>query len=246
MPRSRRQISESGYYHVMVRGNARQTIFESDGGRKYFLDCLEKCLEGTSMSVLAWCLMDNHIHLLISDPDGELSSVMHRVLTRYARFYNALGDRVGHVFQDRFKSIPIETDDYLLEAMRYIHRNPVKDGLCRNPGDYLWSSYGDYLIRSGFTETATILDLLGGQRQFIEYCSQETRYVPRFLKRLNSDDAIAIAKAATALDDLHEIRTYSVEKRNAYLAKLKAEGLSSKEIERLTGIGRGIVQDVPA
>lgn len=243
MPRIRRQISESGYYHVMVRGNARQIIFESDGGRKFFLDCLENSLEGTSASILAWCLMDNHVHLLFSDPDGQLSAIMHRILTKYARFFNSLGDRVGHVFQDRFKSIPIESDSYLLEAVRYIHRNPVKEGLCDMPGDYRWSSYGDYLSGFGFTDTGTILSMLGGRERFVEFNNNEADYMPGFSNRLSQEDALAVARSLVGFDDLHIIGTFSVKVRNGFLAKLREGGFSIREIERMTGIGRGIVQE---
>lgn len=244
MPRVRRQISESGYYHVMVRGNARQIIFESDADRRFFLGLLKKSMEGTSVSVLAWCLMDTHVHLLISDPAQNLSLMMKRLLSQYARYFNALADRVGHVFQDRFLSIPVETDHYLLEAARYIHRNPVRGCLCSNPGDYEWSSYREYLVGRGIAETETVLDMLGGLREFIAYHESDGMYVPRFAKRISTEDMIALAKMITGLDDLHVIGTLTVQRRNGFLALLRSAGLSCRQIEHLTGVARGIVQDV--
>ena len=244
MPRVRRQISESGYYHVMVRGNARQIIFESDVDRRYFLDLLKKSMEGTSVAVFAWCMMGTHVHLLISDPAQNLSLVMKRLLSQYARYFNALADRVGHVFQDRFLSIPVETDHYLLEAVRYIHRNPVRGGLCANPGDYEWSSYREYLVGRGLSEVDVVLDMLGGLREFIAYHECDGVYVPRFAKRISSKDMIALAKTITGLDDLHVIGTLTVQRRNRFLALLRSAGLSCKQIEHLTGVARGIVQDV--
>ena len=244
MPRVRRQISESGYYHVMIRGNARQIIFESEVDRRYFLDLLKKSMEGTSVAVLAWCLMDTHVHLLISDPAQNLSLVMKRLLSQYAHHYNALADRVGHVFQYRSLSIPVETDHYLLEAVRYIHRNPVRGCLCANPGDYEWSSYREYLVGRGLSEVDIVLDMLGGIREFIAYHERDGMYAPRFAKRISTEDMIALAKTITGLDDLHVVGTLTVQRRNRFLALLRSAGLSCKQIEQLTGVARGIVQDV--
>ena len=104
MARQPRQRSQSGFYHVMVRGNGRQVIFSNDTDRRAFLHMLRTCLGDNGIELIAWCLMDNHAHLLVSDRDAELTAMMHALETRYARYFNETTGHVGSVFQGRFKS----------------------------------------------------------------------------------------------------------------------------------------------
>ena len=246
MPRVRRQISESGYYHVMIRGNARQIIFESEVDRRYFLDLLKKSMEGTSVAVLAWCLMDTHVHLLISDPAQNLSLVMKRLLSQYAHHYNALADRVGHVFQDRFLSIPVETDHYLLEAVRYIHRNPVRGCLCANPGDYEWSSYSQYDDPAAFIDRKLLRELIGGTDAYEAFMSKEDETeCMEFEPRRHDDEwASSIIRKRLKLNSGTELQSLDRDERNAALRTLKAAGITVRQLERLTGINRGVIQRV--
>ena len=125
MPRGPRKQSEQGYYHVMLRGAGRQILFEEDRDRHEFLGHLTDAMPVFCIELIAWCLMDNHVHLLVCDPKNQLASFMHAVSTRYALYYNAKSGHVEPVFQGRFKSKPIDTDEYLLQAVRYIHDNPL-------------------------------------------------------------------------------------------------------------------------
>ncbi len=145
MGRVQREYSQTGYYHIMLRGNERKDIFRDDEDRERFLDTLVKKKKQTGFKLYAYCLMNNHIHLLINDEKREISIIMKGMATGYAMFFNHKYLRVGHVFQDRFKSEPIENDPYLLAAIRYIHANPVKAGLVKKPEQYIWSSYRSYI-----------------------------------------------------------------------------------------------------
>ncbi len=163
MPRQARAIAASGVYHIMLRGNERKNIFQQDEDKQRFLGgIIEKQREKT-FSVYAYCLMDNHIHMLIKINNYDLASVIKGIAVRYASFYNWKYKRVGHVFQDRFKSESIEDDRYLLAAVRYIHNNPVKAGISETPANYRWSSYSHYLRydNPGWIETGLVLGIIG-------------------------------------------------------------------------------------
>lgn len=145
MPRQRRKLSKSNIYHVMERGNERKAIFLDDEDRKRFITMLLSKNEDNEYSVYAYCLMDNHVHLLINEKEDSLSRIMQRLSISYAGYFNRKYTRIGHLFQDRFKSEPVEDDRYLLAVIRYIHQNPVKAGIVKRVRDYKWSSYGEYL-----------------------------------------------------------------------------------------------------
>ena len=139
MPRLPRRVAKSGFYHVVLYANGRQNLFEDDADRLAFLDMFVAAARNHGASILAWCLMANHVHLLLEDPGDCLSELMRSLATRYAQRFNRRGGHVGHVFQGRFYSSPVEGESYLLEAMRYIHNNPAKAGVCAAE-DYPWSS----------------------------------------------------------------------------------------------------------
>lgn len=143
--RNPRELSSTGIYHVMVRGNEKKNIFHDDRDRLKFLDILSKKSKDNALIIYAYCLMDNHVHLVIKEDKQDISTIMRSINTSYAQYFNKKYNRSGHVFQDRFKSEAIENDSYLLEAIRYIHNNPTKANIVKNKKDYKWSSYNFYL-----------------------------------------------------------------------------------------------------
>lgn len=128
-------------YHVTVRGDRREDIFEDDQDRQIFLATLEKVITQCNWICYAWCLMDNHYHLLIQTPDGNLSKGMRQLNGVYTQASNRRHLRVGHLFQGRFKAILVDSDAYLLELARYVVLNPVRAGMVKKPSDWKWSSY---------------------------------------------------------------------------------------------------------
>jgi putative transposase len=144
MARQLRIEFAGAFYHVTSRGNQKQAIVQDDQDRGAFLDYLDKAHEKFGGIIHAFCLMDNHFHLLIETPRGNLSKFMHFIKTSYSLYFNARYSRVGHLFQGRFKAILIEADSYAQAVSRYIHLNPVRAGLIPNPDDYRWSSLGEY------------------------------------------------------------------------------------------------------
>lgn len=127
-------------YHVTARGDRRENIFEDDVDRRVFLDTFSQVVTQFNWLCYAWCLMGNHYHLLIQTPDGNLSSGMRQLNGVYTQASNRRHQRVGHVFQGRFKAILVDSDAYLLELARYVVLNPVRAGMVEGAQDWPWSS----------------------------------------------------------------------------------------------------------
>ena len=145
MPRKPRELVDGGCYHLIARGNNRQALFTSDEAFRYFLDLLARAQARHPAQLYHYCLMSNHIHLLLAIGRAEgLPKFMQFVLQGYGRWFQARFCYVGHVWQGRYKSPRVAKESYFLEAGRYIERNPIRAGLVTNPCDYPWSSYRAY------------------------------------------------------------------------------------------------------
>jgi putative transposase len=141
MPRTPRGELSDGVYHVYARGNAKEAIYRDDRDRRIYLQVLETTIGRSGWTCLSYCLMNNHVHLLLESPGTTLSGGMHRLHTSYAQRFNLRHDRVGHLFQGRFGLVPVQSDAQLCVAAAYIARNPVDAGLCQRPEEWIWSSY---------------------------------------------------------------------------------------------------------
>ena len=159
MPRQARIQSPTGYYHVMMRGNNRENIFVTDKQKSFFLDSLKKQEEDQLIDIVAYCLMDNHVHIVIKADPLNLAKAIKSTNIKYAMNFNGKWNRIGHVFQDRYKSEAIIDDKYLLQVIRYIHNNPVKAKMVKTLEDYNWSSYNEYVKENSIIKTE--------QREFI-------------------------------------------------------------------------------
>ena len=141
MTRPLRLAYPGALYHVTTRGNARQAIYTDDQDRSTFLAVLAAVVTRSQWLCHAYCLMNNHYHLLIETPQSNLSAGMRQLNGVYTQRFNRRHGRVGHVFQGRFKAILVERESYLLELCRYVVLNPVRAGLAKRPQTYRWSSY---------------------------------------------------------------------------------------------------------
>jgi REP element-mobilizing transposase RayT len=128
-------------YHVTSRGNAREAIYVDEADREVFLAVLAEVIKRFNWLCHAYCLMGNHYHLVIETPDANLSAGMRQLNGVYTQRFNRRHDRVGHIFQGRFKAILVERDSYLLELCRYVVLNPVRARMVKHPARYPWSSY---------------------------------------------------------------------------------------------------------
>ncbi|MFZ5932304.1 MAG: REP-associated tyrosine transposase [Pseudomonadota bacterium] len=141
MSRPLRLEYSGAVYHLTARGNARQAIFVDNADRELFLTALGEVVARFGWLCHAFCLMDNHYHLLIETPEANLSRGMRQLNGVYTQRFNRRHQRAGHVFQGRFKAIVVERDSHLLELCRYVVLNPVRAGMVRHIARYKWSSY---------------------------------------------------------------------------------------------------------
>ena len=245
MAKGARKISESGYYHVTARGNGRQLIFEDDDDRRLLLQKLEGAFARRHIVTIAWCLMDNHFHLAVLDQNQALSVAFQAALSSYARIYNRKTGHSGHLFEARFWSEPIEGDARLLETVRYIHDNPQKAGV-GFASRYPWSSYGQYARgEQGIADTRTVLELAGGRRGFIAFTES---VLPIWdpgveeMERMCRDPRMVEVLNWHGIENPAKIKALPKPVRDDLLRDLKDQGFHIRELERLTGIGRGIIQ----
>ncbi len=167
MARELRIYSKSNIYHLILRGVAQQVIFYDDNDRYAYINRLER-YSGIDFRVDAYTLMDNHIHLLAYSTD--ISLYMKKVNISFVSWYNKKYSRVGHLYQNRFLSEPIEDECYYKRCLRYILRNPVKAGICSDPLDYLWSSCNSYFNeRKSFINTELTESMFESTHEFKEY-----------------------------------------------------------------------------
>ncbi len=156
------------WYHVMNRGAGYRSIFNNNTHRQLFLDLLSQITKMFQVEIHGFCLMDNHYHLLIHTPEGNLQRAMRHLNGVYTQRYNRLEDTDGPLFRGRYKAILIEPDDYLLNVSRYIHLNPVAAGVTPLAKEYQWSSYRAYIgveAASKWLQTKFVLNMIGQSQQ---------------------------------------------------------------------------------
>ena len=248
MPRTARKRAESNIYHVMLRGSNRQQIFCDDEDYQVFHDVLQRVKQISGMELHAYCLMGNHVHLLIRETGEPLETIFRRIGAAFVYWYNMKYDRVGHLFQDRYRSEPVESDEYYLTVLRYILQNPVKAGLCHWPEEYAWSSAEEYLNGySGITDT-----------RFARLLLEESE-LRTFLKEPNEASCLDVeessAKHVTDTEAEHMILAVfgtmtptpgPAKSRAAFnesVQKLLQAGISIRQLSRLTGLTKKVVEN---
>jgi REP element-mobilizing transposase RayT len=172
VPRKARLSGSSLYHHIYAWGNDRQPVFKAKSHYEKYLKYLEFYGDRYNIDIIAYALMEWHIHLFVFDSSGKISSFMNRLHGQYAQFFNRSTNRVGHVFGERFNNKIVQVNNYGLWLSRYIHRQPVEAGILKDPKDCLWTSYRAYigLVPFGFLKPWIILNQFGrGKTAFIHY-----------------------------------------------------------------------------
>ena len=247
--RTARKQSEADIYHVVTRGTGQQIIFEDDEDHVQFLRFLEAETKEGDFELYAWCLMSNHVHLLVHATLEAMALRMRRLLSAYATYFNKKNARVGHLFQDRFRSEPVNDDAYLITLVRYIHQNPVKAGIA-DVDRYQWSSYREFLTGGEICSTSFPLAVFGSLEEFERLnrlpldaaaaCLEVGGGHP--VKAMPDEDAVIYASNLLGGIKLDALKTLPTKERDGYLVELKRAGFSIRQIARLTGIGRGPIQ----
>lgn len=254
MVRQARVRGENGVYHVMLRGVNRQDIFFDDGDYQRFLDILAQKKSEQQYEVYGYCLMSNHVHILLHEKTDTISRIMSRVGTSYAWWHNQKYERSGHVFQGRYRSECVENNAYLLTVVRYIHNNPVKARIVRAAEDYRWSSsrvyYGYADHRPELTESTFILGIMHDERtkaikRFRSFMQQENedQCLDDRIKTRKTDGQVKDEiEAMMNGESIGKIITLEKVKRQEILKQIKRiEGVTQRQIARVTGISQNIV-----
>ena len=153
MARIARKHLGGKYFHVMVQGIGREKIFPDDNSKGYYLSIIKEAKVDNKIFIFAFCIMDNHAHILIkAEKVKDISLFMKEVNTEYARYYNAIRKRVGYVFRGRFKSEAINDEKHLINCLVYIQNNPVKAHMVKSAEEYRYSSYTNYLTKTGIID----------------------------------------------------------------------------------------------
>ena len=202
---------EDAVYHVSCRGNARQDIFADDSDRGYLLFLLGRAAERFGLEFFGFCLMPNHYHLFLRTPRGNLSQAMHWINAGYTIHFNWRHQRIGHLFQGRFKSVLVVDDTHYMHLSMYVHLNPVRAGLVEDPADFRWSSYRDYISRERAYAWLNREEILGrygdGARARLRYRRDSLAMIgktPGFVEQLRRGFAIGPAEKIIELARKHQ------------------------------------------
>ncbi len=234
-----------GLYHVIVRGNERKAVFRDDRDRERYLERLAHYREKFSFQLLAYCLMTNHVHLAIETGKVPLSKTMAGLQSSYTQHFNRRHDRVGHLFQGRYKAFLVEEDPYALALIRYIHENPVKAGLVARPEDHVWSSDRYYRRGRGpeWLDLDRVLRMLGRSR------SAAVRSYRRLMREAIEEPYEAVAswgqavKGDEAFADrvLQSVGEPRIVPRGLTVERIAKAAAKSEDVrlDAMRGVGRG-------
>ncbi|QUA52549.1 transposase [Aristaeella lactis] len=249
MPRTARKKSCKQIYHVMLRGINKQQIFYEKEDYQFFVSLLERYKEPCGYEIYAYCLMGNHIHLLIREGNEVTTGdIFRHIGSAFVYWYNIKYERVGHLFQDRYKSEPVEDETYLLTVFRYILNNPVKAGLCCKAEEYPYSSAGEYLKGiNGITDTSYIKGMYN-EKNLKEYIYQKNEDQCMEMdetnrKRVTDEEARQLI--SKELGGVIPAIGKAKERKglNSSINRLIRAGISIRQLSRLTGITKKIIEN---
>jgi len=239
MSRVPRESLNSKYFHVIVQGIEKKYVFDSFFYKQKYKDLLIRSLEKHNVELLAYCIMDNHAHMLIySEKIADLSAFMQRVNSTFAMYYNKSKGRVGYLFRDRFHSIAIKNEKQLYRTLIYIHLNPVVAKMCNRPEKYYFSSYNDYLKGKGIVTDDVLsrinLDKTNYQNtfQFIHYFSVTGHEFDGMSKKRTEIQKIEEYIEENKIEDI----IFQADKVKQMIEDLKKEKISFTRIAKYLGV----------
>ena len=243
----------TGFYHVCARGTGKQLIFETDGDRWEFLELMRDCCREAGVTIVAWCLMDDHVDLVLLDYEDEMSAAIQRFLLTYARRFNKRTGRTGCLFRERFERRSLDTDWQVMEAIRSVHANPQEAGIALIER-YPWSSFAEYLraydndMTRGFSDPSCVLELFGSTEGFIAYSLSTPDGSGSALCDMKETEwerhAFADKMAKSLGVPLHGVKAAPSAQRNIVILGLHDAGFTVRQIERYTGIGKSTVSRI--
>lgn len=252
MPRKNRKISATGVYHVMLRGINKGAIFTDETDCNKFVKILQGLVAPVDRHgiplppychIHAYCLMNNHVHLLISEAESSIASVMKRIGVAYVSYFNKRHERLGPLFHDRYRSEPVEDAGYFITLLRYIHQNPVKANLVGSPNDFRWSSWHEYNSTNPPVICSDTLPF--AQMTWKEVCKLvkknnqiETEQVNLARRRLSDIEAQKLIAQVCGNRVLAELPN---KEKKQMILQLVEQGIAKTQLSRLTGISYGSI-----
>ncbi len=251
MPRYARKRNEKGIHHVVVQGKRLEELFSDPSDKELYLEILFKYKAKTGIKLYAFCILENHVHLVIEETaDESISSFMRRIGVSFSYWYRLKYDlpRGEVVFRGRYLSEPLETEEEVLMVVRHIHQEPVRIGLSERMDQYIWSSYRFYLMPGSLIDRRLVLDSLHFSGGYTSYMNQEESVgsmleeVP--LKYGRSDDeAAALVQIRLQENGYTALYEMEPEEKKNFLRKLKCvDEISIQQLSRVTGVNRGYIQ----
>ncbi len=236
-------------YHVMLQGIDKKELFLSDVDYIKFIEHIRKAKEKSNCYLYGYCLMKNHVHILLQEDNEKVGDIVRRIAVGYAQYYNYRYGRAGHLFQNRFISEPIEGEKYFLTVLRHLHRNPVEAGLVKSVSDYRWSSYREYMssAKAEVIDRDFALKLLLGRSGFVNFMnernsSDDVCLEYSYKKRYTDDE---VRDIITSNIDIEKLGKVGKEERNNMLREIKEMvQVSNRQLSRVLGIGRGILDKI--
>lgn len=261
MPRSVRNKAATGIYHVLMRGINRQVIFEDTEDYQYFMAVLERVgfqtddeglRVGQNCTYYAYCLMSNHFHLLIREREEKISLTLKRIANAYVYYYNRKYQRSGHLFKERFRSEPVDNLDYFKTLLRYIHQDPVRVGLVARAEDYPYSSWGEYsgkvfplarlchveavLRRVSFDEIQKMVCApLPEKTDILDIDREVNRH------QLSDEQVKQLLTQYSGAMNTSQFQQLERSRQVMAIRALREQGASIRQLERLTGLSRGLI-----
>ena len=243
----------TGFYHVCARGTGKQLIFEDDEDRWEFLELMRECCRDARVTIVAWCLMGDHVDLVLLDYEDEMSVAMQRLLLTYARRFNKSTGRTGHLFRDRFERRSLDTDYQVMEAICSVHADPQEAGIALIER-YPWSSFAEYLraydneMTRGFSDPSCVLELFGSAEGFVAHSLSTPNGSEPAMADMEETEwerhAFAEKLAKGLGVPLHGVKAAPPAQRNIVILGLHDAGFTVRQIERYTGIGKSTVSRI--
>ena len=249
MARKARVESSTGIYHMIIRGFEMKDIFLEDENKNKILEIIESYKEACGYQIYGYVVLDNHLHLLVKEGGVSIGNMMKRIGVKYVTWYHATYDKNGRVFHDRFKSEPVENNEYLLSVLRYMHQEPVRLGLVTEVSRYKWSSFCDYIEKSAAVDTKICLNLFGEDERW-----QKVRW-QKFMNEPNEEKCLEAVRDKVQDNDLklmllrlgnikniEDLRKLPKKKRNEIIKDVKSmDGISTWQIAKITGLSQSVI-----
>lgn len=252
---ARRVLSESGYYHIVVRSAGQIALFEDDNDRRKYLRLLRQARDTTGARIIAWVLMTDHVHLVVDfgETPEAVTPFMLQIDSSYSRYFNATTGRSGTLFQGEFWSKPIIDDAQLMATVHYVHMNPEAAGIAAMRA-YRWSSYQEYAGKRWVVSTEVVMDLFGSFDEFDSYEGSPKDVVrdpakwtsgdPAMTSHAQDNQVLGYAMKLAGVSSSSELRVLPRSRRNELIRTLSYEGVSGPMIARTFGIGTSTVSRV--